>query len=180
LREFPFQNTDQELSRTIGHLDPPRPANGFLVSKRRVSTLPFGTSHEIYGASRAGLAGAKKYAELADVALDCPRANEWLIRARKAQPNGTNWDSNILAAPQGTAMGTERPSAHFVHGFIHGGQMPITRANDPFWNMRAFDNILARHDGYRFATFICAMNQLVLDEITEAAPVRTLSTHSAK
>lgn len=180
LREFPFQNTDQEFSRTIGHLNPPRPSDGYLVNKQRVSTAPFGTSHEIYGVSRAGLSGTKKYADLADVALDCPRANQWLSRARMAQTNGTNWDSSILAATEGGTEGVERPAAHFLHGINLGGQQPITRANDPFWNMRAFDNILARHDGYRFATFICAMNQLVLDDITGLVAVRKIATDSAR
>ena len=45
---------------------------------------------------------------------------------------------------------------------------PITRANDPFWNMRAFDNELSRHDGYRLTSFICAVSQLVLDDTTGA------------
>ena len=38
--------------------------------------------------------------------------------------------------------------------------------NDPFWNVRAFDNALSRHDGYRRSSFICALSQLVLDDIT--------------
>jgi hypothetical protein len=49
----------------------------------------------------------------------------------------------------------------------------ITRANDPFWNMRAFDDALALHDGYMLPSFICAMNALVMDDVTQqpAPPV---------
>lgn len=32
--------------------------------------------------------------------------------------------------------------------------------------MRAFDNVLSKHDGFRLSSFICAMNQLVMDDIT--------------
>ena len=42
----------------------------------------------------------------------------------------------------------------------------ITRASDPFWNMRASNSVISRHDGYRLSSFICAMNQLVMDDIT--------------
>jgi hypothetical protein len=58
----------------------------------------------------------------------------------------------------------------FQHGLPLTGIAPITLANDPFWNVRAFDNALSRHDGYRLSSFICALNQLVLDEITDATP----------
>ena len=50
---------------------------------------------------------------------------------------------------------------------------PITRANDPFWNVRAFDNELSRHDGYRLTSFICAVSQLVLDDTTGAVSPMT-------
>src|SRR5260370_249061 len=62
------------------------------------------------------------------------------------------------------------PAAQFMHGFNLGGIAAITRANDPFWNMRAFDNELSKHDGYRLSSFICAINQLVMDNITTSTP----------
>jgi hypothetical protein len=58
------------------------------------------------------------------------------------------------------------PAAQFVHGFLNTGRAAVTRANDPFWNMRAYDNALARHDGYLLSSFICAMQQFVLDDVT--------------
>jgi hypothetical protein len=54
----------------------------------------------------------------------------------------------------------------FIHGFADSGIAPPTRPNDPFWNLRAFDTALAEHDGYMLSSFICAMNQLVLDDVT--------------
>jgi hypothetical protein len=168
LRTFPFQNTDQEYSHTIGHLDPPRPAGGILA-QYLISAAPFGTTHELIGAFR-GRETHNPYATLADGAITCPPANRWLKRARLqlAEQNGTLWDSTDLGKPTPGAVGEGSPTAQFVHGFVLGGTAPIARANDPFWNMRAFDNALSRHDGYRLTSFICAMNQLVMDDITAA------------
>ena len=165
---FPFQNTNQELSHTIGNLDPLRPAGGVLVNKRLVPTMPFGTTHELFGFSRSEKHNS--YASLADAPINCPSANYWLSRARQMQPpHGTNWDTRTLPAacvPSAKERVEQcRPAAQFLHGFNLAGQQPITRANDPFWNMRALD-ALSRHDGYRLSSFICAMNQLVMDEIT--------------
>ena len=171
LRTFPFQNTNVESSHTIGNLDPPRPAPG-LPGQSLTSAAPFGTTHEITGLPT--LRPERKYNPyytIPSVRITCLPANYWLLRARQAAPpNGTFWDSENLGLPltdlpaQGHVQ--EHPAAHFVHGFSLSGIAPITRANDPFWNMRAFDNILSKHDGYKLSSFICAMNQLVMDDIT--------------
>jgi hypothetical protein len=72
--------------------------------------------------------------------------------------HGTFWDSDDLTSA--------RPAARFLHSFANSGTAAVTRANDPFWNMRAFDTALSRHDGYLLSSFICAMNQIVMDDIT--------------
>lgn len=166
-RNFPFQNTNQEHSHTIGNLDPLRPAGDVLVNKKVVPAAPFGTTHELFGFKRSETPNS--YASLADAPIDCPPANSWLSRARADQyPHGTNWDTATVR--ECVRRATERveqcpPAAQFLHGFNLAGQQPITRANDPFWNMRTLD-ALSRHDGYRLSSFICAMNQLVMDDIT--------------
>jgi hypothetical protein len=58
----------------------------------------------------------------------------------------------------------------FHHGFDLGGMIPITRANDPFWNVRVDNSVISNHDGYRLSSFICAINQFVMDEITPKQP----------
>ena len=50
------------------------------------------------------------------------------------------------------------------------GIAAITRAGDLFWNMRAFDTALARHERSMLTSFICAMDQLVMDDITTFTP----------
>jgi len=34
-------------------------------------------------------------------------------------------------------------------------------------DMRAYDDVVAQHSGYRLSSFICAINQLVMDEPTK-------------
>ena len=170
LGTFPFQNTVAEESHTIGNLDPPRPAGGVLADAV-APAAPFGTTHELQGYHQAGIEPHHPYATLADAPLDCPLSNRWLIRARAAQKAqyGLFWDSDILGPEEPHVVGQGKPAAQFLHGLQLTGMAPITRANDPFWNMRAFDNELSRHDGYRLTSFICAISQLVLDDTTGAA-----------
>jgi hypothetical protein len=164
---FPFQNSVREESHTIGHLDPARPADG-LLADTLPSAAPFGTTHELLGLHAAGFEKHHPYATLADAPISCPASNRWLIRARanRAEEDGAYWDSESLAPASPGGAGEGKPAAEFVHGFALSGTAAITLGNDPFWNMRAFDNALSRHDGYRLTSFICAMNQLVMDEIT--------------
>jgi hypothetical protein len=170
---FPFQISLPEESHTIGNLDPPRPAAGVLADAQP-SGAPFGTTHEMLGPAATGTEQHHAYGTLADAEIDCPRANRWLARARqrRAAQQGLGWDSQDLAPPEPGIDGQGSPAVRFQHGLPLTGIAPITLANDPFWNVRAFDNALSRHDGYRLSSFICALSQLVLDDITDADPRR--------
>jgi hypothetical protein len=167
---FPFQISLPEESHTIGNLDPPRPAAGVLADARP-SGAPFGTTHEMLGLAATGSERHHAYATLADADIDCPRANGWLIRARRrrVKEGGLGWDSQDLAPPEAGIEGQGSPAVRFQHGLPLTGIAPVTLANDPFWNVRAFDNALSRHDGYRLSSFICALSQLVMDDIIDAA-----------
>jgi hypothetical protein len=170
LRDAPFQESDMEETRTIGNLDVPRHAAGSL-DDYLVPSKPFGTTHEIRGIGVAEI--SMSYSTLAtSTKVKCPISDFWLSRARRAHPkdspHGTNWNSEELA----TAAVDENPNAGSVatriaHGFDMAGIQPVTRANDPFWNMRAYDDVVAEHSGYRLSSFICAINQLVMDEPTK-------------
>ena len=103
--------------------------------------------------------------------MTCEPANNWLQRARFANPreNGNRWNAAVLGKAFDSSAVEGAPAARFVHSFPLGGTAATTRANDPFWNMRVANSLMPRHDGYRLSSFICAMHQLVMDDIT---PVR--------
>ena len=169
---FPFQASNVEDTHTIGNLDPPRPPAGVLADALP-SAAPFGTTHEMLGLHTFGAERHHPYATLADAPLDCPATDLWLTRARgaRADQDGLFWDSAELAAATSGTRGEGMPTVRFLHGLPLAGSAPITGANDPFWNIRAFDNALSRHDGYRLSSFICAINSLVMDDITPDRPV---------
>lgn len=183
LRFVPFQQTDPEQTRTIGHYDPPRTPRGRLRGDRDksdyLSGRPFGTTHELRGriagperaVTRDGLREAPiDYEKIAGAQATCPSARNWLTLAREKQ-QGRYPGAHAIAWASSDAEAFA-PALNIQHGFSNAGLSPITRANDPFWNMRAFDTALARHDGYMLTSFICAMNQLVMDEVT-GAPATT-------
>jgi hypothetical protein len=168
LRTIPFMNTDREQTRTIGHLDPPRPPMGQLTSMSILPFRPFGTTHEMTGDSDVRPA-LVPYAQIgSNPGAGCPFATSWLWRARAKRihddPNshGTFWDSNDLDSG--------RPAVEFRQSFAGSGTAEISRANDPFWNIRAFDTALSNHGGYLLSPFICAMEQIVIDRVAEPVP----------
>jgi hypothetical protein len=182
LRDAPFQESDMEETRTIGNLDVPRHAAGSLIDNL-LTARPFGTTHEIRGGTNPAV--SMSYSDLAKSSLvQCPISDFWLSRARRDKPKyGTGWSSDELSAP----AADENPSAGSIsarisHGFELAGMQPITRANDPFWNMRAYDDVIAAHSGYKLSSFICAINQLVMDEPTKipSPPKATAPIAAAK
>lgn len=172
--DLPFQNTDIESTRTIGHLDPPR-SSVSLVDTYRMPARQLGTTHEIRSIGWAPPNQADYKDIPADPRLDCPRSDDWLTRARSAQKNGTQWESALLAPPldpdDDHPLGSGgSPAVEMTHGFRLAGMLPITRANDPFWNMRAYDDVLMSHGGFMFSAFICAINQFIIDQPTRWPP----------
>jgi hypothetical protein len=179
LRLLPFQQTDPEQSHTIGNIDPPRVPYGALTHDS-FSARPFGATHELRGINpnskrtterktdKTGREVPLLYLEVLNHEAHCPVADSWLLRARQQQlkldptGHGTGWESS--------EAGDSAPALGFIQGFCDGGLAPITRANDPFWNMRAFNSAVARHDGYKLASFICAMNQMVMDDVGGLSP----------
>lgn len=189
VRVLPFMQTDPEQTQTIGNLDPPRSPRGNLRSYG-ATMKPFGTTHEMRASDKQSQLTKRKisekpptreiplkYSEVSGPEATCPVALGWLSRARaekikeEAAADGkagkhyaTGWDTYDLKPSETAFEGF--PALRFIHGFDIGGISPPTRANDPFWNVRAFDTALAEHDGYMLTSFICSMNQLVLDDVT--------------
>lgn len=170
ISDLPFQNTDLESSRTIGHFDPPRSSVN-LVEIHRMPARQLGTTHEIRSVDWAPPHQADYEQIPTDPAVSCPLSHDWLTRARRNKVNGTQWESASLSPPLepdpiARHMSGGGPAVEMTHGFRLAGMLPITRANDPFWNMRAYDDVLMSHGGFMFSAFICAMNQFVMDQPT--------------
>ena len=200
IRVLPFIQTDPEQTQTIGNLDPPRSPRGNLRTYG-ATMKPFGTTHELRASDKASQRDARKispkyadkeiplaYKEIVTAEASCAVATNWLSRAKNeklraeaiADPGSrrhyaTKWDTYDLKAS--TVPNEGFPALRFVHGFADSGIAPPTRPNDPFWNLRAFDTALAEHDGYMLSSFICAMNQLVLDDITTILPPASTPAH---
>jgi hypothetical protein len=183
-RNIPFMNTSSEETRAIGHYDPLRPPYGRLNQWKRAAT-DYGTTHELI-VNQEYVDGTKYTNAALPHLSECAVVDHWLWEARNdAAPHGTGWDSGYTQFTRyGELVGT-RPRARIPirprtsanlghleiqirHGHLHGGIAPIVRANDPFWNVRAFDTALKEHDGYVSYPLICAINQLVMDDVASA------------
>ncbi|MDE3175518.1 MAG: hypothetical protein KGM15_05335 [Pseudomonadota bacterium] len=169
LRTLPFMDTNIEQTHAIGHLDPDRNAQS-LHSLQSISPRPFGTTHQLLGweaGSRPAafddkLARVKGYLAARDRESACPSARDWLSKALAVQwrfyHRYDGWDAADVAQ--------NAPALRFEHGYYPAHIYPITLGADPFWNMRVLDDVLARHDGFLRANFICGLQQLVLDDVT--------------
>src|SRR4029077_7073223 len=83
LRNIPFMNTDREQTRTIGHLDPPRPPMGNLTNKAILPFRPLGTTHELLGNSDQYELPVN-YSEIATSPnVSFPSAAGWFLGCRK-------------------------------------------------------------------------------------------------
>jgi len=193
LRNVPFMNTDFEQTRTIGHLDSFRPPFGVYDSGLTHAATRVGTTHELTINQKPE--EDTVYGNAADPYLsECAIVDHWLWQARERQrvrfapgepwSNGDFWDTGYSGhdshgrifspdedQPNLTAV-RKRPTAaegyvesQFRHGLQKAGMDPIVAANDPFWNIRAVDTALHAHSGYVSYPLICAIHQLVMDDV---------------
>jgi hypothetical protein len=182
-RNFPFMNTNTEQTLTIGHFNPMRAPYGTIARREPAATV-YGTTHELIVNQPPGPGQTETHYSNAAVPelSECAIVDHWLWQARRAVSNDSSWDSGYSyggidkpgtppnLTPIRPRLSTEvgHLESQFVHGYNDGGMLPIVRGNDPFWNVRAFDTALKEHDGFVFYPFICAINQLVMDQV--AAP----------
>lgn len=128
---------------------------------------------------------------------ECAVVDNWLTTARTKyahrQRTGAlvNWDSGwssgrvpgkmVPGDPNQPNLTKIRfrpddPPSH-IEGQIRqtlffSGMRSITGANDPFWNIRAFESAMTSHNGYVSYPLICLIFQFVMDKVTDdlAAP----------
>lgn len=193
-RNVPFTNQASDETLTIGHLDPPRPPyDGQMDPPRRPydgfksttpqSPFPFGTTSELIVNNHIG--HSTDYANAGSAYLsECAMIDHWLWQARhnpKLRPY-EGWDSGfshtdgglVTPDPDTPNVTPIRPRARTRDGHLEiqfrqyllkSGTQSIITSNDPMWNIRAWDTTLAFHGGYVSYPLICALNQLVMDDV---------------
>ena len=196
-RNIPFTNRASDDTLTIGHLDPPRPPydgqvdpprspyDGFKSSTPQ-SPLPFGTTSELIVNNHIGHPTLYTNAGSAYLS-ECAMVDHWLWQARhnpKLRPY-EGWDSGFshtgggLITPDADTPNLTpiRPRARTKDGHLEiqfrqyllkSGTQSIITSDDPMWNIRAWDTTIAFHGGYVSYPLICALNQLVMDDVASA------------
>jgi hypothetical protein len=198
LRNAPFMNTNVEQTRTIGHVDPVRPAHGLLFGRENDPATWTGTTHEFLINSIVKQKPPGEETEDSSTAhyidagspdkSECAVVDKWLSTVRTdvrySHPQRTtgafvNWDSGSSHARPGLTGVRLRPGnrsenieGQFRQTLYFAGMRSITGANDPFWNVRAFESAMTNHNGYVSYPLICSIFQFVMDKVTDdAAPV---------
>ena len=184
-RIFPFAKRfegkkTRERVVAIGHYTPDYASSSALRGKAE------GTTHEVAvleGAMGKTVRYRSRYRNAANPEASwCAPAGGWLRETRQTwSQNGTiaNWDTSYLGD------GSKRPGAPNIGGPLNKariqwrqgmnlkgnlGALSVVPGTSPFWNARALDTAIKGHAGWaNYATW-CALNQLVLDDVT--GPVR--------
>jgi hypothetical protein len=184
VRNVPFTNADSDETLTIGHLDPVRPPYGNYESINWQSPLPYGTTGEVVVNETFKAPTLYTNAGSADLS-ECAIVDHWLWKARHnpSLKRFEGWDSgfshtrdeNGPVVPDSDTPNVTpihpRPTAkdhleiQFRQYLLNSGTESIITANDPMWNLRAYETALAFHGGYVTYPLICALNQLVMDDI---------------
>jgi hypothetical protein len=181
VRNVPFENADSDETLTIGNFDPVRPPYGDYKGFNWQSPLPYGTTSELvvndyFEPTLYKNAGSAYHSE-------CAIVDHWLWKARHnpSLKPFEGWDSGFSNTRTGSVVPDQdtpnvtpirpRPTANghleiqFRQYLLNSGTESIITSNDPMWNIRAYDTALAFHSGYVTYPLICALNQLVMDDI---------------
>lgn len=155
-----------ERTTAIGHLDP-------LYDGNRQPLTLYGTSHELIVNLGAGQGTDYRTAGRHPASI-CSTVDSWLVAARR-RSGGRQWDSDYgpdgrvsVLTPTNRETGTR---VQFRHSLSPNAsdrrQFPsVVPANFPFWNIRTPDSVIVDHGGYVSHSLWCAMNQIVLDNVT--------------
>ena len=185
VRNVPFTNSASDDTLTIGHLNPVRPPYSTFKSGLWESPLPYGTTSELVVNNSIG--HKTRYTNAGSSYLsECAMVDHWLWKARHNPGAGTytGWDSGFSSVNKTTLLVTPdvstpnvtpiRPRSNAADGHLeiqfrqylmNSGTRSIVTLSDPMWNIRAYDTTVAFHGGYVSYPLICALNQLVMDDI---------------
>ena len=191
-RTFPLSQhvigvSDEDRRVTIGHRLPD------YTGSRSVKGQAVGTSHEMVVLRGAHTDDGKSYAStylnsVSPKSAWCAPADGWLLHTRRPGDGKTvrSWDyglgpkdsennyvsSRNIGGPYNKAAVQWRQVLYPKSG----AHLSVSSWTTPFWNTRALDTAIRGHAGWaNYATW-CALNQLVLDDVTariSAEPART-------
>ncbi|MDQ2093296.1 hypothetical protein [Rhodalgimonas zhirmunskyi] len=183
-REFVGEKGPEKVT-AIGHRTPN------YASRFTLNDDPVGTSHEIAVLEGAQTDGGQRYTSRYGNAVKpeagwCEPADGWLYRARVPQGTApgryqTNWDYGYVPVAPGAPPVSSRniggdqnkAAVQWRQGLYlktNTGALSVSPGTSPFWNARALDSAIRGHAGWaNYATW-CALNQLVLDDVTAAQP----------
>lgn len=186
---FPFARqwageTEPLHVTAIGHLIPPYNENGTALTGPAI-----GTSHEVAILQGVLTESGRRYRSTYDnatrpAAAWCAPGTGWLRAAREEAQNNPalpGWDYGLVRDPQeGAPRYLRNIGGHLHHASVqwrHAVYLPrtghafsVAPANSPFWNVRALDTAIKGHAGWAKFPIWCALNQLVLDDVTAARP----------
>ncbi|MGR1582909.1 hypothetical protein ACSSNL_15750 [Thalassobius sp. S69A] len=181
----------REQYRTIGHLNPlytrtqkETDAEG-VYPRERLAGPPVGASHEF--SVNQGIGRHPSYADsMIPDASWCTDASGWLTQARQYQvdkhlQSGTRsqdgyWDYGLderFKAIPNVAAGRNPASVQWRHSLwlpYQKNRISVASSRSPFWNVRALDTAIKDHHGWVSYPMWCAINQLVLDDVTARRP----------
>ena len=121
---------------------------------------------------------------------ECAVVDGWLWTARSrgeltSTRGRVNWDSGYSIERNGKIVPPsdndfnvtkirprpDDPTRHIEsqvrQTLFFSGMRNIAGANDPFWNVRAFQSAMTNHNGYVSYPLICSIFQFVMDDITK-------------
>jgi len=186
---FPFAQrllgkTKPTEQQAIGHLNPD------YISQKHLNGPAIGASHELSVNKGTGTRARYQQTGRPNEAW-CDPATGWLtaVRADQKAANWTysdGWDYGLTPkqaegsksrAAANIARGLNEASVQWRHSLNLEGKpnsWSVVSGRSPFWNVRALDNAIREHGGWVNYPMWCALNQLVLDDVTNVvteAPV---------
>ncbi|MGH1356825.1 MAG: hypothetical protein ACRBBS_17370 [Thalassovita sp.] len=181
-------NREQEQYRAIGHLNPTYSASQAkgpdaegVYSHERLIGPPVGASHEFSVNQGIGKRASYQASMIPDQSW-CSEADGWLYNTRKTRAeyhprSGTRsqdgyWDYGLIKkidALPNVAPTHNKASIQWRHALWLPNQrsrISVASSRSPFWNVRALDTAIKEHHGWISYPMWCAINQLVLDDVT--------------
>lgn len=153
---------------TIGHLMPDYSREGRIATGD-----PYGSTHEfIVNRGQNIKTSIQNAADAANTY--CATGDGWLSGIRAFNGGWAHWDTferpMILSKPGTPDVEVQfrrgvSPNTVTAEGFV-GEKRAVAPGNTPFWNVRAHYTSFKQHTGMLSHPTWCAINQIVLDEIT--------------